>query len=118
MSDRFRAIPPLLVLMLFATAVADSAAQTPPTPVPPGRLSVSGTTGLAASMMTSGAALGGNVAFEASDRLTVEGRALWLQRGGGGDGPRSQRGASGYPLSEPRRRPVRRDRGRPVSCAI
>lgn len=83
MSHRFRVTPTLLALLLFVTAVTDGVAQTPPTPVPTGRLSISGTTGLAASMMTSGAALGGNVAFEASDRLTVEGRALWLQRGGG-----------------------------------
>ena len=49
-------------------------------------LSAGATGGVATGAMTTGATIGGTLAFDATDRVTVEGRGLWQQRGTGSEG--------------------------------
>ena len=49
-------------------------------------VSIGATGGLSVGNMTTGGAFGGHLDFDITDRVTVEGRALWLQRGGGASG--------------------------------
>ena len=66
---------------------AVATAQSAPTPGPATHpFSIGGSGGVSAGSMTAGASVGGGVAFDVADRVTLEGRGLWLQRGGGAGG--------------------------------
>ncbi|MCC7240820.1 MAG: hypothetical protein IT180_02755 [Acidobacteria bacterium] len=49
-------------------------------------VSIGGTGGISAGTMTTGGALGGHLDFDLTDRVTLEGRGLWLQRGASATG--------------------------------
>ena len=72
-------------LLMLQAAVAT--AQPAPTPGPATHpFSIGGSGGLSAGSMTAGASVGGSLAFDVAERVTLEGRGLWLQRGGGASG--------------------------------
>ncbi|MGE3843090.1 MAG: hypothetical protein AB7I50_16065 [Vicinamibacterales bacterium] len=75
-----------LALVAVTLAVPGSSyGQTPGASQPPASLSVGATGGLSAGAMTTGGAIGGTLAFDATDRVTLEGRGLWQQGGTGSD---------------------------------
>jgi len=49
-------------------------------------VSIGATGGMSAGTMTTGGAVGGHLDFDFTDRVTLEGRALWLQRGASATG--------------------------------